>query len=280
LKRTIGLIILLLSPVAVTAATSAENANGTSTATLDSQQQVESKFKISTTFSYSSNLYADGEFEKATDFGMDAIPSYKLTDKLTASARIILNQDLAGVGDTTLNNIRLRLSQKSYPIGGNLKMSPRISAYLPTNERNRIDKKYFGGAAIGLLFTTDQPFLGLDWLYGPTLKKDFHEFETDNLNRENVEYALSHGFEVSRALGDKWTLGLGGTYQTGQTYRGTLKNQFALEEYVSCQVNKTFSVTVGHTNEGNAFRYDGVSNNIEVYDEATSTVYMSLSIKN
>ncbi|MEZ4871798.1 MAG: hypothetical protein R2827_06030 [Bdellovibrionales bacterium] len=239
-----------------------------------------SRFGLSSSLEYRSNLYGDGEFEKATHLGFDITSTYKISKNFITSARAAISKDLVGPGDVSLSNLRLRVSQSAYPVGLNFKMSPRISLYMPTNEVSRQDKRYFGGLAAGLLFVSEKPVIGLDIQYGLSLKKDFHEFETDNLNQELVEWGLTNGLTFGMPFGDRWRIEVSGSYQSVQTYRGTLKSLFILDESLSYNINEKMSLVFGHTNEGNAFQYDGVTNNIGVYDEKTSTLYMALNFSN
>jgi hypothetical protein len=96
-----------------------------------------------------------------------------------------------------------------------------------------------------------------------------------SLASRNFTYSSSQ----TLALSYEWPVGISISatlvHRNALTYQSNIRESFEISEELGYEINKTFSVAVGHTNSGNALKANGVDSNIQLMDENSSMVYAS-----
>lgn len=105
--------------------------------------------------------------------------------------------------------------------------------------------------------------------------KNFHQYETDINGKVLNQYTSSQILSLSY----DWPVGISISanlvHRNAFTYQSNIRESFEISEELSYEINKMFSVAVGHSNSGNALKPNGTDSNVQVMDENSSVVYAS-----
>jgi hypothetical protein len=120
---------------------------------------------------------------------------------------------------------------------------------------------------------------GVSLVYGISGSVLFHKYETAVIKgASNTHYILGNKFIVIYQFTDKFALGFDNRYSRSYTYQNNTKDTFIFDQSLSYGVTKNITSSIGHNNQGSALGINGTDNNIEFYNERTSTVYFALEM--
>jgi len=239
------------------------------------------KFSLSTSIAVDSNLRATSQADYSANLFLSLIPAYQISQLLNLSARLDLEQKLYANDQTALSDMLINIRREALPINLNLDFIPQIFAVLPTNETNRNENSFQGGAGFagGIKYkkTLYNKAGSIDASFSAL--KNLHEFERTNLLEANLSHRLRYTLTVIQEFSKKLSAEIIARYQTGWTYQNALRTSFLLTETIRLSIDESSSVYISHTNSGDALRPNGIDSNIRLYNAADSTWSTGIDIQ-
>lgn len=152
-----------------------------------------------------------------------------------------------------------------------------VGAVIPTSKDSNTRQNSQGSATASVTAALNPSVLMAG--FGVTgilsFARNFHQYETDINGKVLNQYSSSQ----TLALSYEWPVGISISatlvHRNALTYQNNIRESFEISEELGYEINKTFSVAVGHTNSGNALKANGVDSNIQLMDENSSMVYAS-----
>lgn len=210
-------------------------------------------------------------------------PTYKFQSGASVGTDFYFIQEMNGVQNSSVKDLPISLNSNPLVLGpagrSNTKLGFSALAILPISETSsKVDRLQMGVGALAAV-SNDRlfslPFLSGS--YSLLLKKNIHE-ETLNANREAlVSYSLRNRFSIE-VVATK-NLSLASLFDSiwGQTYDSFSRSKFAAQAELDYKVTKDFTTYVGVSNDGDAFKSDGVQSNMSFFNENTSEIYIGLT---
>jgi hypothetical protein len=106
--------------------------------------------------------------------------------------------------------------------------------------------------------------------------RNFHRYTRNADDSANVRQSALGALYIETPVAKKLTLSLGGSYNYGWTYQTSTRETFGFSEELSYDLDKAVTVSLGHSNDANVFAADGKANNVRLFDENTSTLYVNV----
>lgn len=243
----------------------------------EEQNKLADRFKISASLETNSNMFDKESPDRQNSNSLDLISSYYLGSGYSIGARQIVDKD-EKVQQTTFSNTTLTLKKAGPKLTPNLGSSFALVGVAPTNEDDRKQNKFQGGAR--LVGQLKGEFKKLTYTYTMTGNRNFHQYTQAGDGTNNVQYGLANELTLEFEFVPHWTLAATGLAKTGWTYQGSSRQSYGNEFSLSNEIGKQFSLAVGFRNEGAAFKADGVSSNIKVFDQNSTVVFASMTVTN
>lgn len=204
--------------------------------------------------------------------GLNMTPKYKIL-ATTSYSQNLKNSEENTLEDSSFTLVRNPVDfSKSFVLGGS------FSALLPTSKASSIRDNLLLGARIGISLTL-KPEVLPTWSFSASLNggQNFHQYETNSVGSVLNKYALAQTISASKSI-SKFTLSIDFSNKNAWSYFGYMKQAFEHSEEISYSANDHWSLTLGHTNAGNALRADGYGSNIALVNENSSMVYTTLAL--
>ncbi len=227
---------------------------------------------------YIQNLvdFQDGSLKRGMShlgrIGLSMTPKYKIL-ATTSYTQDLKNSEDNALEDSSLTIVRNPVDfSKSFVLGGS------FSALLPTSKASSTRDNLILGARIGISLTL-KPEIFPTWSFSAALSggQNFHQYETNSAGSVLNKYALAQTFSGSKSFGNT-TLSIEFSNKNAWSYYGYMKQAFEHSQEISYSVNDHLSLSLGHTNAGNALRADGYGSNIALVNENSSMVYTTLML--
>jgi hypothetical protein len=208
-------------------------------------------------------------------------PSFKITDKITATLTAIYIQDLKQEANSDFDNTTLSISHKPIDIVPDyLNMAPAITGLAPTNQDARTKTSLQGAVGASTTWTLDFKKMGapatLSYIAAAT--RNIHEFSRKNTGTSNIEYSFTNGLAAGYEVINNLTLSAAGKLVSGYTYTESWRSKFEITESIGYKVAENIDVSVGHTNNGNTLKSDMQTSNVELFNENTSSIFAGLEV--
>ena len=272
--------LLMMAPSVLKAQDSTVNVSptvptGTSVTAIEDTLSTKSPLAVSFSLEMAEKIQKDENTPKENSLSLSIEPVYKLTGLLTASARIVINQDNYGQHETTISDGTASFAIKGYDFNSQLRSLHSLSTIIPASEKSVKTDRLKGSisASNGLAYTGD--YFNLTYKLG--LARFFHEFTQNADGSPNTEYRVSHSLDLIVPINRKIYINTIGSYRMGWTYGGFARYGFIFSGDVVYDINPKISANVGVSTNGNALKSNGVDSNITVFDENTSSYRVGIS---
>ena len=258
--------VVLITTVAGHIAYAAQTTNKT-TAVIPAKEVTKS-FGLVLDLSYNANMYAEGDINQTSYTNFTIIPSYKITDKLTTSARTDISKYHTQDENTEMSNTRIRFSHATAKLTDQISWSNRFDGFIPTNRKDQLTNRLITATGIGTSLkyagdiTTATLALGL--------RRNYHEFDYSITGEPLNEYSVAQALVLDFNMTEELSLSIEGTYIMARTYQNAERYNFETGISLGYQITKNFSAAVGLSNGGNALKANGVDSNIEFLNEKSS----------
>ena len=150
-----------------------------------------------------------------------------------------------------------------------------VAGIIPTSQDNQKVDRLLGGGAIKNGFAFD--YGKLNFKYSLTLSQNVHEFNMNAVGEPNIQYRIGHTLTFALFVTDHFYVTAEGILREGRTYGGFSRQAFGVDADLNYDVLKNLSINLGTSNEGSAFKSNGVDSNISAYNDNTSVVRAGVS---
>jgi hypothetical protein len=245
---------------------------------LTTQLQQPKRYRITTVAQTESNLYETGAREYDAKGRLTIAPSYKFSDNYRATVSASLLQDFEGGREGLLSNAKATVTHLPIKISQDSMIIPVAGLRLPTNVKDRKDNSFVTAALVEASLLTNWTIKNVPFstIYAVYLTKNFHEFERGRAGNDNTDYSIINYAGIEKYITRKLSILIDGDYSYGRTYRGNPKKLFSVGQSLTYEFSNDLSVTVGHSNGGNAFQANGTDYDVQVFDENRSIVYANV----
>ncbi|MBC7420895.1 MAG: hypothetical protein H7328_09215 [Bdellovibrio sp.] len=230
---------------------------------------------ITTGLEYAQKNAVDQRGTRDSETNLLLAPSYTINSRLAVSAKGIITKQNSGPKDTTYSNTTVTLSIGGIQLNDQFKTLHSVAGVLPTSQDSQKIDRLKGGVSIknGISFDYDK----INLKYSIVLSQNFHEFNFNADGDANVQYRLGQSVEVAFFITDRFYITAAGIYRNGVTYGGFDRTAFGIDADLNYDLWKNFSLNLGTSNEGSAYKSNGVDSNISAYNDNTSVVRAGMS---
>jgi hypothetical protein len=224
----------------------------------------------------SQNLFSDKDYQKVNEVDFTLIPSLKIGSSFKVKLVSIIKQNQNGAKETELSNteVSIGLDERTTSLGP-FKWSPALIGALPTDAIENKQTKLKG--AIGIKSTLHAVELTksfpLEISWAVSILKSIHEYNMDADGEPLIEWSGKNRFALSYPISDRISLALLSDYVVGRTYGGFIHEVFANAIDLNFDVIKdVFTLNIGSSTEGNAFKYDGTTSSYSFFNDNVSVL--------
>jgi len=223
-----------------------------------------------------STLHNVDSQQRQSDGRMTLGASYPVWEKWRTSASIVGIQDFAQSKKASFGNARVAVSRSAYRLTEDTVFIPAIGLRLPTNVDDRKSKTYNGSGGIRPLLLTNWSIAGspLATILSVEAIKNHHTYNRAASGDANLDHQITTYLGVEKPLGGGFSFLLDGDYTYAQTYEKSMRTLFSMGQSVTYE-HKQISITIGHSNDGDALMANGRDYNVQVFDQNTSVVYVN-----
>lgn len=205
-------------------------------------------------------------------------PTCKLSDLWTLALGMSVSKGLTQARETTLKDSSLSLALMSQPIGPALNSNSRAVIVLPTSEISRKELSLLGSVGVQQAFVFKPATVNtFEATYVFKAQKDFYQYRVSTLGESNQSLGIVNALGLAYLPNDKWRLDMAAGPGLSWTYEGNSQTLYSINEELSYTFNAALSTAIGHTNAGEAFKDNGRSANISLFNGYSSTFYGTLT---
>ena len=237
----------------------------TSVQTLDN-----SNFSLSAGVNYNSNFYKPSSPEHFSTLEPRLIPSYKISENLSLSTIFWGEKELNDKREFNLYDSYVSFQHRFYK-NEFFSLTQELRGYIPLSEDSLKNRHLQTSAYYALSLDTSWKSLKIG--YKPSLKRNFHQFQTTMTGSSNTQWTLSHNFVARYALTEKLSLSSINYYIQHRTYVGNTKDFFWFIAESDYQVNEKLNLSIGYSNYDSPLNADGRSNVVRLINQQNATFY-------
>jgi hypothetical protein len=282
MKRTVLSIctLLMIAPSVLKAQDSTVNATavapiGTSVTAIEETLSTKSPLAVIFGLEMAEKVQKDETAPKENSVSFSIEPMYKLTPLLTASARMVINQDNFGQHETTTSDGTVALAIKGYQINPEFKTVHSVSTIVPVTEKSVKTDRLKGSISTSNGISYVSEYFNITYKLG--LVRFFHDFTQNATGSPNIQYRVSHLLDITVPVTDKFYVNTVGAYRVGYTYNEFERYGFIFSGDLNYDINAKMTANLGISTDGNAVKSNGVDSNITVFDENTSSYRIGIS---
>lgn len=223
-----------------------------------------------------SNLYKTSSTDHSLDSDVGATAVILLNNGGAVFLALAGNKDLKGERKFLMADTALGLSTPLYS-EELVKISLSSTAILPTSKNSRENAHLQAGLSLAPKFTfiaTDIP--GLTIAVSPGFRYNLHKYNTALSGSSNTEMQGSAKLTLAYSFLEKWSLKADSTYIKRITYRGSESDVYQFLQELSYQFSNGLGLSLGHVNAGSPLAADGVTTDIDFFNERSSKVYTGI----
>ncbi|NDD92349.1 hypothetical protein EBZ37_09715 [bacterium] len=249
-----------------------------------SSTQKPSKLRTTAIFDLGSNLYPVGSEFYSASSSLVLIPNYRFHPSWSVGMVLSASKDWTGESELTLLDPALKLSRSAATLNPYLSIAPSFGIVLPVSERTRSRESMIVAARSSLRLNADLAALkkpvvqNVSASYELGVSRAFHEYSTSSSGSVNTAWRISNLASVAYTFNPKWSVSADFMRSVGLSYQGGARHAFSVGETLNYEFDPRVSFSVGHSNEGDVLRANGVDSNISIFDSTNSRVFTSLTV--
>lgn len=212
-----------------------------------------------------------------SDFSVD--PAIVLENGTILIANLSLSKDLKGERLQQFNDSYIGFTRTYYNKDA-YSFSLLGLGFLPLSDYSRDDAYLTTGLMLAPTFGVNFGQWGLTGLRAslrPSLRTNFHRFETTKSGNSNYQHVVSTRLLVSYSFSDKWLLSSRNTYSRNYSYLGNTRDVYQIAQSLMYQFLPSTSVEVGHSNGGSPLAPNGTDTDIELFNARSSQIYFAIA---
>lgn len=258
---------------------SASLAQNASSATAKETTEKEKNFSLRSSLGHSTSLYDYQDGTKSSSLDISLVPSFKFTKNKTLTVSVAGSQDLIDPERSGIADISISMGLLSTSLGKHLNTSLSGSVVVPTSKDSLVRQEMQGAIGLSYMIQVSPDVLfskNLGLVASVSATGLFHKYETAVDGSVNNKYSSRQMLGVSYQLGTvSFEVNL--IHRNAWSYFGNLKEAYAHSEELGWQMNKQFSLALGHTLEGSVYKANGLDSNVKLIDDNNSIVYGALN---
>ena len=233
---------------------------------------------------FGSNLFELGAQENRADSSLVLIPSYEWNADWTIGFVFSCSKELTGFRELHFFDPSIRLSHSTLKFNPYLGITPSFGVVIPATTRSRDQESLVLATRPAFRFELDLSSVrrsvirDFSAMFEVSILRAFHQFETSSLGGVNTQWRSSSWARLSYSPNARWSFSSDFIRNIGWSYQGNTQHSFSLGQTLSYQVSPKFSASLGHTNEGDVLRANGLSSNIRIFDPISSRVFTSFTV--
>lgn len=223
-----------------------------------------------------STLHSQDAYERSATTAVTVVPTYRLTDTLTASMTASVYKEETNPYNSGFGNTSLALTHR-WKLTDETSWKNGMSVVLPTNRQAQDQTSFQGAAGLSTGLTFSNLWLDSTLGYKLSFLRNSHEFDRSADDAANIREALSQTVDLSLPVFGDFSLEGVFIYTQGLTYQNDTRHKFATGVDLVWSATRALSLSVGTSNAGEALKPNGYQSNIEFFDEKTSVVSFGLT---
>lgn len=237
-------------------------------------------FALNASLGYSSNMYAEDQYDKSSSTSLFLAPSARFTDKTTLAVRTTFIKEHTQAENLLMTNTTVRLSHKTAAITPSLAWGNRLDGILPTNRDSQLIDRLQAAMAIGtsLSYNNKNTILPFTLMGLLSIQRNFHEYDINADGAKNNAYGITQGLALNLELTDKMGLSIAGNYKTAINYDNNSKYGFDTSIDLSYSLTENFGLSAGVSNGGSALKANGIDSNISFIDKKSSELNIAMNV--
>lgn len=231
---------------------------------------------LTSTLGFDSNFYAD-EFDSNQNLNAQFLLGYKLSPEYTLQLRLSYNKGVTGAREALMEDSRLTLMKMPIVlIKDTLILAPGVSAIIPLNRLSTEDSKLRTALEVNpALVLNITKTISLTYL--PRLRKNFHEFTTNNKGEQLTDFSMINiallswsatervGFTAGLFYVESWQYD---SIQNAPSYLSLLETSY--------MVDPRNNLALGLSTQGQVVNNEvGEDETITFYDRNRSSLYLN-----
>jgi hypothetical protein len=227
---------------------------------------------------YNSNLMPRDSYDYESSLSADLIMNYRVQGANLVRAYLGGQKEFTQGEEWKPNdgfiswvNNAFWMRSKKLTIGQQMRLSLPLS-----RESKERDSKITGVSLVPIFMVTLTPSFMV--IYLPQLSRDFHTYEQNRLQKNNIEYSVNNLLVGIWSLTDRlYWQGVTG-HRQAWSYGGTQRDPFySFSSELGFSLPNNFTIAAGWSNSGNIRRVEqGVDQSFEIFNNNTSTVYSAV----
>lgn len=238
----------------------------------------EKRWGVSSSLSSSTSLHNTDDYNHSAETRITIAPNYRITDDLKITASLSGLQQMDGGKKSSMSNTRVSLQKSPMQINPDLMWFPTVLTDLPTNVESRKLSGYRGNLGIQATGIQSLRLFEQNFSLIPLVRytHNFHRYTRTASDAANINRTALGAVYLETGLMKNVTLTVGGNYTYGWTYQTSTREYFGFSQEVTYAFNKALTLAAGHSNDAEVFAADGRTTNVNLFNDNTSTVYMTL----
>jgi hypothetical protein len=234
------------------------------------------RFSMGLALEQSANFF-ETQGVKSSALALEIAPQYRFNEIYSLSALAYLIRDFNNSEDLLImKSTALALSFAKFELDSEATLTTSLITVLPTNRLDYEQSRYRGGIGVKSALAIELGSIGFN--FSLSLRKNFNEYTTSAESEQLIEYAMP----LDLAMEYSWTKNLKSTifsrYIIARTYSESDRSKFMTKAELAYAFNKSWNIYGGLSNEGDAFKYDGISNNVSFFNENTTELYFGVGV--
>lgn len=252
---------------------------GADTNELKMQLKETKKLDITALFQAESDLHQVNDGDHQSDGRITLAPSYRFNKTYRATVSAALLQDFGAERRSAIANVKVTVAHSPFVLSEDTTLLSDAGARLPTNADDHRDNTFNGSLLVknNLITAWNVKGVGFSTIYGLYALKNFHTYDRNNVGKANINYALSQYFGIETYVAKHLYITLDGDYTFANAYQNEPSRQFNVGQALTYE-DKQWSLTIGHSNGGNALQANGTDYNVQVFDRNRSVLFAAMRV--
>ncbi|MAZ47059.1 MAG: hypothetical protein CME65_00760 [Halobacteriovoraceae bacterium] len=230
-------------------------------------------------FGASTDLKPFTDQTKASLSSLFIRPRYQLTRNYALQGTLWFDKGLTGGQENLVRDTRVGIAKTPTKLLKGLLLAPNITATLPTSEFSRRNQRLNAGIEFNptLIY---QPNSLTTVFYTPRMRVNLHEYTTTETDRVNTQYQFTQLLGVSYSLSNKWTVTPILLFTDRWSYEGTqIDPTYLTILEMRYQLDRKKYISFGTLTGGSLYDAQvGPDQNIEIFDENSTSIYANIGI--
>lgn len=182
--------------------------------------------------------------------------------------------------ELSFSDVQLNLSKNAVALGDFLTWNQSLSWTVPTSKDSLQNRSLQSALGMNVNFNLNPKYLfkNLNLSAFVSVNRNFHKYETSLTGQMNNAYSLGKGVNLSYDIMPKLNFTSSFSLRNNWSYYNNRQDYFGINEEINFQIIPHWSMALGHSNNGETLKPDGVNSNIQIMDPNSSMVYTSSTL--